>query len=280
MKAEVAIFMVTYNHEKFISRAIESAISQKTNFKYTLFIADDCSTDTTAEICERYSRSHPDKIVLRRRESNLGAEKNSRLLFKEIFDREIEYLAFLEGDDYWLVTDKLQRQFNFLNDNSDYQIVCSNVAIHNGENEFIRERLDFEAEYIDFDFDYILGNNHISTVTALIRCDWIRRFPIPDVTFRDKYFWLRALTVGNCRYLNEVMAVYTMHENGLYSGLSHFDKCTIRIRDYSTYVEVFPDYKKAFKRLILSAYCEAFLSAFKRLNIKGLFYLIRLIFKS
>lgn len=279
MKAKVAIFMVTYNHERFISRAIESALSQKTNFKYTLFIADDCSTDSTAEICERYSRSHPDKIVLRKRESNLGAEKNSRLLFKEIFDREIEYLAFLEGDDYWLVDDKLQRQYNFLNDNDDYQLVCSNVAIHNGKNEFIRERLNVEAEDIDFDFDYILGNNHISTVTALIRCDWIRKFPIPEVTFRDKYFWLRALTVGKCRYQNEVMAVYTMHENGLYSSLSHFDKCAIRIRDYSVYRKVFPNYNRSFKRLILRAYFEAFLSAVKRLNIKGLFHLMSLIFK-
>ena len=47
----VAVWMVTYNHEDYISRAVESVMDQKTNFKYKLFIGEDYSTDNTREIC-------------------------------------------------------------------------------------------------------------------------------------------------------------------------------------------------------------------------------------
>ena len=46
----VSILMPTYNHEKYIAQAIESALMQKTDFKWELLIHDDCSTDSTLSI--------------------------------------------------------------------------------------------------------------------------------------------------------------------------------------------------------------------------------------
>ena len=61
-KPSVAIFMVTYNHEKYIRQAVRSIVSQKTNFPYMLFIGEDCSTDNTRAICIELQQKYPEKI--------------------------------------------------------------------------------------------------------------------------------------------------------------------------------------------------------------------------
>ena len=50
----VSIVCAAYNHEKYISDAIDSFLMQKTNFKYEILINDDASTDKTVEITEEY----------------------------------------------------------------------------------------------------------------------------------------------------------------------------------------------------------------------------------
>lgn len=57
----VTILMPTYNHERYISQAIESVLAQKTNYPYELLIHDDCSTDSTLAIAQNYTTKHPDK---------------------------------------------------------------------------------------------------------------------------------------------------------------------------------------------------------------------------
>ena len=59
----VDIPMCTYNHERFIGKAIEGIVGQQTNFKYRLFIGEDCSRDNTREIVKKYAAQYPDKII-------------------------------------------------------------------------------------------------------------------------------------------------------------------------------------------------------------------------
>ena len=60
---EVSIICISYNHEKFISQAIESFLSQEVDFEIEIIIADDCSVDETRSIIEGYHREHSGKIV-------------------------------------------------------------------------------------------------------------------------------------------------------------------------------------------------------------------------
>src|ERR1700730_11718775 len=105
MKLSVA--MITYNHEQFIGQAIESVLAQKVNFEYELVIGEDCSTDGTRAVILDFHRRYPDRIVPLLRERNLGGQK---ILLGTLAACRGKYLALLEGDDYWICTDKLQRQ--------------------------------------------------------------------------------------------------------------------------------------------------------------------------
>ena len=44
-KFKLSIILLTYNHEKYISKALDSILDQKTNFIYELIIINDASTD-------------------------------------------------------------------------------------------------------------------------------------------------------------------------------------------------------------------------------------------
>ena len=63
-KILVSVLMPTYNHEKYISQAIESVLMQKTNFAWELLIHDDCSTDGTLRIAQHYADLRPQQIKL------------------------------------------------------------------------------------------------------------------------------------------------------------------------------------------------------------------------
>ena len=113
----VSVNMITYNHEPFIRQAIEGVMMQKTDFEFELVIGEDCSSDRTREICFEYQKRYPDKIRVLWAEQNvykLGG--NSR---RCLAHSRGEFIAFCEGDDYWIDPLKLQRQVSSLRENPD-----------------------------------------------------------------------------------------------------------------------------------------------------------------
>ena len=58
----VSIWCTTYNHELYIKDAIEGFLTQKTEFRYEIWIHDDASFDKTAEIVKGYEQKYPDLI--------------------------------------------------------------------------------------------------------------------------------------------------------------------------------------------------------------------------
>lgn len=60
----LSIVVMTFNHEKYISMALDSILSQQTNFLYEIIVGDDASTDSTPQILEEYSCKYGDKLTL------------------------------------------------------------------------------------------------------------------------------------------------------------------------------------------------------------------------
>lgn len=109
--------MTTFQHEKYVAKALDSILMQKTSFGIEIFVADDCSTDGTREILLEYKRKYGNRIMLYLRTKNLGATKN----FYDIgIKAEGKYIAELEGDDYWTDEYKLEKQAQYLEANPEY----------------------------------------------------------------------------------------------------------------------------------------------------------------
>jgi glycosyltransferase involved in cell wall biosynthesis len=124
---KVAIWMVTYNHALFIEQALDSILSQKTDFKFKLFIGEDFSTDGTREICIKYAEKYPDKIDLSIREKNVGIFVNAISIYDQCKKSGAEFVALCEGDDFWIDNYKLQKQVDFLNRNQGYSSCFHNT---------------------------------------------------------------------------------------------------------------------------------------------------------
>lgn len=145
---KVSVMMVTYNHGEYIEQAIQSVLSQNTDFKYELLIGEDCSTDNTREIAERYQMEYPQIIRIVRHNKNVGALKNEAELRKRCRG---QYIAVLEGDDYWIYPDKLKRQAEFLDCHPEYIGVSHNVKVVGEHGEKLPYRLQgfhFEKEHV------------------------------------------------------------------------------------------------------------------------------------
>lgn len=209
----VAVYMVTYNHEKFIAQAIESVLMQKTNFPIKLFIGEDCSIDGTAAIAKEYSKKYPELIEARCNNVNIGMVPNA---IKTLEECRGKYIAFCEGDDYWIDPYKLQKQIDFLEGNPSYSSCahqCTVIAGENNEKGFpynIPDKADFRTEDL-------LGNRHFHTGSFVFRSSVMNDRPIPDnITSADRAIFFLCSLFGPIRFLNETMAVYRKHPGGIF----------------------------------------------------------------
>ena len=119
---DVSVAMMTYYHEQYVEKAIESVLAQKTDYTYEIVISDDCSKDRTREILLEYAEKYPDIIKLNFNEKHLGISGNNyqtRCLCKG------RYIATLSGDDYWIDENKMQEQVQFLDSHPDYYAVAT-----------------------------------------------------------------------------------------------------------------------------------------------------------
>lgn len=125
-RIDVSIGMLTYYHEKYVAQAIESVLMQKTNLRYELLIGDDASGDRTPEIIREYAARYPDIIKPVLRTENIGANNNGLDIGARARGK---YYAFLEGDDFWIDPEKLQKQFDFLEAHPEYSACCGKCLI-------------------------------------------------------------------------------------------------------------------------------------------------------
>ena len=109
----IAVCIATYNHEAFIAEAIESVLSQQCDEAMRIYIGDDASTDGTSSVCRRYA-AQDKRIVYIRRETNMGLVRNTIDLYRRIMADGADYIAMLDGDDFWCHEGKLQMQVDYL----------------------------------------------------------------------------------------------------------------------------------------------------------------------
>jgi glycosyltransferase involved in cell wall biosynthesis len=123
----VSVSMITYNHERYIARAIEGVLQQKTNFPFELVIGEDCSTDKTRGVVLDYAKRFPDVIRVVISDQNVGMKENGLRTLRACRGR---YVAFCEGDDYWHNPEKLQKQADYLEANPDCGLVYSSYDVY------------------------------------------------------------------------------------------------------------------------------------------------------
>ena len=186
----VSVKMITYNHEPYITQAIEGVLAQKTNFPFELVIGEDCSTDGTRGIVYDYQRKYPQIIQVVTSEKNVGSKKNSLRTQSACRGK---YVGFCEGDDYWHREDKLQVQVDYIESHPDCGLVCSDYDLFYVKNgrRIKNFRKSSGKELIQFPTinDIIAGKANILTLTVLAKKDLIEKVIVADpYLFQEENF--------------------------------------------------------------------------------------------
>lgn len=126
---KVSISIITYNHAAYIRQTLEGILMQQTDFEYEVIIGDDLSPDNTREILLEYQAKHPDKISLILHEEKAGGIPGKMNFVSTIHAAKGEYIALLDGDDFWTDPLKLQRQVDFLDQNQEHSLCFHNAQI-------------------------------------------------------------------------------------------------------------------------------------------------------
>ncbi len=231
----VSICVITYNHQQYIAETLDSILSQQTDFPFEIVIGEDCSTDDTRKICAQYRDQHPEIISLLPEEQNLGMMNN----FIRTFQRcKGSYIAFTEGDDYWIDNNKLQKQHDFL-----FQNPAFSTCFHNVNMIFTRNQSKGERPYHSslekniFITEDLLSQWFIPTTSVMIRKyqdfvlpDWFKHCKSGDIPF----ILLLSLR-GPVMYLNEIMGVYRVHDTGISGTHNGYDKIIAMIFIYENF---------------------------------------------
>lgn len=255
----VGIKMITYNHEKYISHAIESVLMQKTNFRFELIIGEDCSTDRTREIVIDYYKKNPNTIRLVLNEHNLGMNKNSFNIDEE--NKEAKYTIGLEGDDYWTDPLKLQKQVDFLEEHPEYIAIAHNVQMVDANERVMRhtsEHMYMKKGNHIYDLEYAErvhpADSHMNSVLRrnlygrLSKRQWFlfRRCK----AYGDIKTWLTLACLGKVYYSKEVMSCYRRVTNNGDSCSAKIQKSNMYRHDFESYTELEEYVYSAFRKKI------------------------------
>lgn len=129
-EVKVSVAVITYNMERYLRPLLESILKQETSFSYEIVIDDDASPDNSREIIKEYQQLYPDIIKPIFRNKNVGGSKNMYGVMQRCRG---EYIAILEGDDFWEDKNKLQYQADFLDGHPEYIGMTCNSWCDHGE---------------------------------------------------------------------------------------------------------------------------------------------------
>ena len=232
----LTVVLVTYNHERYIRQALDGLVMQRVPFDIEIVVADDGSTDETREIIREYmQRVSGFNVRFLDWSQNLGVTRNYRRAFLAC---STEYVAVLEGDDYWVNPDKLAIQLEYLDKHRECVACANNYFVYYEDKlQFTaRAAINEDSSYADarsLIHDNLIGNFS----TCMYRSAALRTIP-PQVFETRSYDWIVNICLsryGLIGFLHQAMSVYRVHGNGAWSMMTDVERVAAQLSQISEY---------------------------------------------
>ena len=252
----VTIRCIAYNQEAYIRDCLEGFVMQKTNFRFEAIVHDDASTDGTATIIKEYAEKYPDIIKPILETENQYSKHDGSL--RRIVDEAClggKYVAWCEGDDYWIDPLKLQKQVDFLESNPDYSMCWTDAFEEcNGERRpYHRYNKDCQSPLDDI---IVRGGDFVPTCSIVMRKDVYFAMPKEARGFYcgDYPLQMWGAYSGKAYYLKKQTCVYRFMSIGSWTAKTAKESKTEMLRHYEN-EKVLLD---SFNQLFRYKYNEAF----------------------
>lgn len=308
-KFKVCCRCFTFNHSKYITDAMNGFTIQQTSFPFICTIVDDASTDGEQEVIRKYVEENFDYSegsVAYQKETDYALityaqhKTNKNCYFAVLYLKEnhysqckpkmgylsewrdmCEYEALCEGDDYWIVQDKLEKQVNYLDSHENVVLVhTDNKNYIQNTGEFVHPIRCFNTT--DTTLSLIRGDFYISTLTVMVRRSVVKKM---DTSYTSQKFlmgdlpmWIELSRMGEIVYLPSKTAIYRVLPNSAAHSESRikrtlFDISVRKIRVYFSEKFGYKEYLSKAKKDLW--YQQAILLALQKKVIKAIYYFFK-----
>lgn len=236
----VSVAMLAYNHEHYLAHAIESVLAQEVDFPIEIVVGEDCSADGTRRILMEFAGRYPTIVRPLLRPANIGMHANAASVLEACRG---EFVALLEGDDYWTDPQKLQLQVDLLRADSTlvgcYHRVSNVVDTELGTPGSLSApcpRPDHRLAFED-----LLWGCIMPTCSVVYRRSAWDGYPdwLATLGGGDWGIFLLLAQKGDFGYLPRVLGAYRQHPTGAWTGLSRRNRIESVARSYLTFRKVF-----------------------------------------
>lgn len=223
----VSVTLVTYKQEEYIRQAIESILTQETEYTYEIVIGDDLSPDNTRKICEEYAAKY-DNISLLPREKNLGVTMNWADCVQHCKGK---YIMMLDGDDFWQNPKKMQMQVEYMEQHPEC-IMCHTDINRLGEKT---GKLEHNVKQSSgtlvpegmIQKEVISGREAITSSTICMRADAVHKYLPFDIYEKEDFpceDWPTIVILaayGEIRYLPVCTTTYRVGQESITNTYSY-----------------------------------------------------------
>lgn len=219
----VSVSCITFNHEAYIARALDSFLMQKTDFPFEILVYDDASTDRTQEIIREYEKRYPQIIKpYYQTENQYSKGKYNVEGFFNYPRAEGKYIAMCDGDDYWTDEHKLQLQVDYMEAHPECAMCLHSARIETQEKAiqslvirpYRKDRLISAEEVIDKPSNYPTASLLFRTEYTKDLQDYYYVSPVGDIPIQ-----IHMAAKGTVYYMDRSMSVYRQGVSVSWSAL-------------------------------------------------------------
>ncbi len=234
----VSVCVLVYNQVQYLEKCLDSILNQETTFPFEVLVHDDASRDGSTEVIIRYAEEYPGIVIpVIQSENQYSKDRCIHRLYREYLYPKARgrYIAYCEGDDYWLTNNKLQRQFEILESNLECPMCLHRVCVVNERGESsgwgypqneiktgVLSSYDFMKGLTDGYFFHTTSfMTRYSVITRLIE-NQPQYYSFADVD--DVPLLLYFGQLGNVYYINDTMSCYRRNSIGSWTEYQRGNK--------------------------------------------------------
>ena len=223
----VAIHCLIYNQEPYLRDCFDGFVKQQTNFRFVAVVHDDCSKDKSADIIREYAEKYPDIFIPIIETENQWSKADGsiyRIMNKAIDATGAKYVAYCEGDDYWIDPHKLQKQIDILEADETLMMCCTDRCVVDNKSQVLIEKKggavkDNQAGRYNLR-DFFRDNHDYPTMSVVFRNTHKEELRAKFEHTQNKWLgdwtlWICLLIFGDMYYIDEVTSAYRVNPTSI-----------------------------------------------------------------